>query len=146
MSPEGAVAVPTEGPLAPCGALPAGLAPNARARRALRVLLEKVSPMLPEFVVVCPLPAVLALLPPILHTIIVPGLEDEVNKALNPHQILLVVDAMTGQDAVNSAKAFHEQLSIDGVILTKFDSDTRGGAALTVRKITGAPLKFIGTG
>lgn len=69
-----------------------------------------------------------------------------VNKALSPHQILLVVDAMTGQDAVNSAKAFHEQLAIDGVILTKFDSDTRGGAALTVRKITGAPLKFIGTG
>ena len=69
-----------------------------------------------------------------------------VNKALSPHQILLVVDAMTGQDAVNSAKAIHEQLSIDGVVLTKFDSDTRGGAALTVRKITGAPLKFIGTG
>lgn len=69
-----------------------------------------------------------------------------VNKALNPHQILLVTDAMTGQDAVNSAKAFHEQLSIDGVILTKFDSDTRGGAALTVRRVTGAPIKFIGTG
>lgn len=69
-----------------------------------------------------------------------------VNKSVQPHQIYLVVDAMTGQDAVNSAKAFHDQLNIDGVILTKFDSDTRGGAALTVRKVTGAPLKFMGTG
>lgn len=69
-----------------------------------------------------------------------------VNTALNPHQIFLVVDAMTGQDAVNSAKAFHEALAIDGVILTKFDSDTRGGAALSVRAITGAPIRFIGVG
>lgn len=69
-----------------------------------------------------------------------------VNNALTPHQIFLVIDAMTGQDAVNSAKAFHEQLEIDGAILSKFDSDTRGGAALTVRKVTGAPIKFIGTG
>ena len=69
-----------------------------------------------------------------------------VNRRLTPHQIFLVVDAMTGQDAVNSAKAFNEQLNVDGVILTKFDSDTRGGAALTVRKVTGAPIRFIGVG
>ncbi|MCH2160964.1 MAG: signal recognition particle protein [Phycisphaerales bacterium] len=69
-----------------------------------------------------------------------------VNQAVKPHQILLVVDAMTGQDAVNSAKAFHERLAVDGVILSKFDSDTRGGAALTVKKVTGAPIKFIGVG
>jgi len=59
---------------------------------------------------------------------------------------MLVIDAMTGQDAVNSAKAFNDQLEIDGVILTKFDSDTRGGAALTVKHITGKPIKFIGVG
>lgn len=70
----------------------------------------------------------------------------KVNNALNPHQVYLVVDAMTGQDAVNSAKAFHDQLELDGVILTKFDSDTRGGAALTVKQIVGEPIKFIGTG
>ena len=70
----------------------------------------------------------------------------QVNQALNPHQIFLVVDAMTGQDAVNSARAFNEQLEIDGVILTKFDSDTRGGAALSVRQITGAPIRFVGVG
>jgi signal recognition particle subunit SRP54 len=69
-----------------------------------------------------------------------------VRMAVQPHQILLVVDAMTGQDAVRSAKAFHDRLAIDGVILTKLDSDTRGGAALTVRKVTGAPIKFLGTG
>ncbi len=69
-----------------------------------------------------------------------------VNSAVQPHQIYLVVDAMTGQDAVNSAKAFNEALAIDGVILTKFDSDTRGGAALSVKEITGAPIKFIGVG
>ncbi|MBG81249.1 MAG: signal recognition particle protein [Phycisphaerae bacterium] len=66
--------------------------------------------------------------------------------ALNPHQIYLVVDAMTGQDAVHSAKAFHEAMAVDGVILTKLDSDTRGGAALSVKEVTGAPIKFIGTG
>lgn len=71
---------------------------------------------------------------------------DGVNHSVKPHQILLVVDAMTGQDAVNSAKAFHERLAVDGVILSKFDSDTRGGAALTVKKVTGAPIKFIGVG
>ena len=70
----------------------------------------------------------------------------QVNSAVNPHQIYLVIDAMTGQDAVNSAKAFNEQLELDGVILTKFDSDTRGGAALSVKTITGKPIKFIGVG
>ncbi|MEM8835373.1 MAG: signal recognition particle protein [Planctomycetota bacterium] len=70
----------------------------------------------------------------------------KVQRATSPHQVMLVVDAMTGQDAVNSAKAFHERLSVDGVILTKFDSDTRGGAALTIKKVTGAPAKFVGTG
>ena len=69
-----------------------------------------------------------------------------VQAAVSPHMVLLVADAMTGQDAVNSAKAFHARLNVDGVILTKFDSDTRGGAALTLRKVTGAPIKFLGTG
>jgi signal recognition particle subunit SRP54 len=69
-----------------------------------------------------------------------------VNRSVKPHQIYLVIDAMTGQDAVNSARAFNEQLELDGVILTKFDSDTRGGAALSVKQITGKPIKFIGTG
>jgi signal recognition particle subunit SRP54 len=69
-----------------------------------------------------------------------------VNENVKPHQVLLVVDAMTGQDAVNSAKAFHESLKVDGIILTKFDSDTRGGAALSVKHVTGAPIKFIGVG
>jgi signal recognition particle subunit SRP54 len=63
-----------------------------------------------------------------------------------PHQIYLVLDSMTGQDAVHTAKTFNERLELDGVILTKFDSDTRGGAALTVKKITGKPIKFIGVG
>jgi len=70
----------------------------------------------------------------------------QVNALLHPHQIFLVVDAMVGQDAVNSAKAFHERLEIDGVVLTKFDSDTRGGAALSVKEVTGATIRFIGTG
>ncbi len=70
----------------------------------------------------------------------------KVNNALRPHQVLLVLDAMTGQDAVNSAKAFNDQLELDGVVLTKFDSDTRGGAALSVRQVTGKPIKFIGVG
>ncbi len=69
-----------------------------------------------------------------------------VEKAVQPHQIFLVIDAMTGQDAVNSAKAFNDELELDGVILTKFDSDTRGGAALTVKHITGKPIKYIGIG
>src|SRR5688572_18740345 len=70
----------------------------------------------------------------------------EVNSQLKPHQIYLVLDAMSGQDAVNSAKAFNEQLELDGLILTKFDSDTRGGALLSAKMITGKPVKFIGTG
>ena len=69
-----------------------------------------------------------------------------VNQSVKPHQIYLVIDAMTGQDAVNSAKAFNDQLELDGVILTKFDSDTRGGAALSVKHVTGKPIKFVGTG
>ncbi|MHC5001697.1 MAG: signal recognition particle protein [Planctomycetota bacterium] len=69
-----------------------------------------------------------------------------VQQTLQPHQIYLVVDAMIGQDAVNSARSFHEKLAIDGVILTKFDSDTRGGAALSVKQVIGAPIKFVGVG
>jgi signal recognition particle subunit SRP54 len=70
----------------------------------------------------------------------------QVNRTVQPHQILLVVDAMTGQDAVRSAKAFHDRLEVDGVILTKFDSDTRGGAAISVKHVTGAPIRFVGVG
>ena len=65
---------------------------------------------------------------------------------IKPHEILLVVDAMTGQDAVNVAESFNESLGIDGVILTKLDGDTRGGAALSVKKVTGRPIKFAATG
>ncbi len=64
----------------------------------------------------------------------------------NPQQIYLVLDAMTGQDAVNTAKVFNERLELDGIILTKFDSDTRGGAALSVKRVTGKPIKFVGVG
>ena len=70
----------------------------------------------------------------------------QVAQSTSPHQIYLVLDSMTGQDAVNTAKAFDARLEIDGVILTKFDSDTRGGAALSVKAITGKPIKFIGVG
>ena len=63
-----------------------------------------------------------------------------------PHEVLLVVDAMTGQDAVNVSQSFNEKLGIDGVIITKLDGDTRGGAALSVKSVTGKPIKFIGTG
>ena len=70
----------------------------------------------------------------------------DIASAVNPHQIYLVVDAMTGQDAVNSAREFNERLELDGVILTKFDSDARGGAALSVKAVTGKPIKFIGVG
>src|SRR4051812_19009574 len=70
----------------------------------------------------------------------------EVNAQLKPHQVFLVLDAMSGQDAVNSAKAFNEQLEIDGLILTKFDSDTRGGALLSSKMVTGKPVKFLGVG
>ena len=69
-----------------------------------------------------------------------------IKKQVKPHEILLVVDAMTGQDAVNVAQTFHEQLGIDGIIMTKLDGDTRGGAALSVREVTGRPIKFIGMG
>lgn len=65
---------------------------------------------------------------------------------VHPHEILLVVDSMTGQDAVNVAESFNEALGIDGVVLTKLDGDTRGGAALSVKKVTGKPIKFAGTG
>lgn len=70
----------------------------------------------------------------------------EINSQLNPHQVFLVLDAMTGQDAVNSAKIFNEQLELDGLILTKFDSDTRGGALLSAKMVTGKPVKFLGVG
>jgi len=66
--------------------------------------------------------------------------------AVSPHEILLVLDAMTGQDAVNAAEAFNDKLGVDGVILTKLDGDTRGGAALSVKATTGKPIKFAGTG
>ena len=69
-----------------------------------------------------------------------------IQSAVEPHEILLVVDAMTGQDAVNVAASFNEALGIDGVILTKLDGDTRGGAALSVRAVTGKPIKFAGIG
>jgi len=69
-----------------------------------------------------------------------------VAKAVNPQQIYLVCDAMTGQDAVNSAKEFNERLELDGIILTKLDGDARGGAALSVKAVTGKPIKFIGVG
>ena len=69
-----------------------------------------------------------------------------VAKTVTPHQIYLVCDAMTGQDAVNSAKEFNERLELDGVILTKLDGDARGGAALSVKAVTGKPIKFIGVG
>ena len=69
-----------------------------------------------------------------------------IKEAVSPQEILLTVDAMTGQDAVNVAQSFHEQLSVDGVILTKLDGDTRGGAALSVRAVTGKPIKYAGMG
>ena len=71
---------------------------------------------------------------------------ERIKQTVKPQEILLVVDAMTGQDAVNVAKAFNEKLEIDGVILTKLDGDTRGGAALSVRAVTGKPIKFSGIG
>ena len=70
----------------------------------------------------------------------------QIDNRLMPHQCLLVCDAMTGQDAVKSAKAFNDALELDGVILTKLDGDTRGGAALSVKEVTGVPIKFIGMG
>ena len=70
----------------------------------------------------------------------------DVEQQIKPHQIYLVLDSMSGQDAVNSAKAFNDQLEIDGLILTKFDSDTRGGALLSAKMVTGKPVKFLGMG
>jgi signal recognition particle subunit SRP54 len=69
-----------------------------------------------------------------------------IRKEVKPHNILLVVDAMTGQDAVNAAEQFKERVDIDGVVLTKLDGDARGGAALSVRAVTGKPIKFVSTG
>ncbi|HIT54299.1 MAG TPA: signal recognition particle protein [Candidatus Fimivicinus intestinavium] len=69
-----------------------------------------------------------------------------VKAEIKPHEILLLIDAMTGQDAVNVAAAFNEALGVDGLVLTKLDGDTRGGAALSARAVTGKPIKFIGTG
>ncbi len=71
---------------------------------------------------------------------------EDVKNIAKPHEILLVIDSMTGQDAVNVAETFNSKLSVDGVILTKLDGDTRGGAALSVRAVTGKPIKFIGVG
>lgn len=70
----------------------------------------------------------------------------DLKKNVKPHEILLVVDSMTGQDAVNVASTFNEELGIDGIILTKLDGDTRGGAALSTKKVTGRPIKYIATG
>ncbi|MBR3297370.1 MAG: signal recognition particle protein, partial [Firmicutes bacterium] len=69
-----------------------------------------------------------------------------VKKEVKPHEILLVVDAMTGQDAVTAASAFNEAMGVDGIIITKLDGDTRGGAALSVKSVTGKPIKFMGLG
>ena len=69
-----------------------------------------------------------------------------VKKSVKPHEILLVVDSMTGQEAVNVAETFNEKVGIDGIVLTKLDGDTRGGAALSVKKVTGRPIKFAATG
>ena len=70
----------------------------------------------------------------------------QVHATLNPIETLFTVDAMTGQDAANTAKAFNEALPLTGVILTKVDGDARGGAALSIRQITGKPIKFLGVG
>ena len=69
-----------------------------------------------------------------------------IDREVQPHHVFLVVDGMTGQDAVNSAKAFHESLELNGVVMTKLDGDARGGALLSVKHVTGVPIKFIGTG
>lgn len=71
---------------------------------------------------------------------------ESVKAVVQPHEILFVVDAMTGQDAVNTAKAFHDRLGFDGVVLTKLDGDSRGGAALSIRSVVQKPIKFIGLG
>ena len=69
-----------------------------------------------------------------------------IKKAVKPHEILLIVDALTGQDAVNVATGFNDKLGVDGIIMTKMDGDSRGGAALSAKKVTGKPIKFMGTG
>ena len=74
------------------------------------------------------------------------GEMERLKKLLNPQEILFIADAMTGQDAVNSAQDFHTRLGLTGVILTKMDGDARGGAALSIRHVTGQPIKFIGVG
>ena len=71
---------------------------------------------------------------------------ENVHKAIAPSETLFVVDAMTGQDAVNTAKTFNDRINFDGVILTKLDGDTRGGAALSIKSVVDKPIKFIGTG
>ena len=71
---------------------------------------------------------------------------EAVKKAIQPHETLFVVDAMTGQDAVNTAKTFNDRLDFDGVVLTKLDGDTRGGAALSIKAVVNKPIKFVGTG
>ena len=71
---------------------------------------------------------------------------ERIKKAINPHETLFVVDSMTGQDAVNTAKEFNDRLDFDGVVLTKLDGDTRGGAALSIRTVVTKPIKFVGTG
>jgi signal recognition particle subunit SRP54 len=71
---------------------------------------------------------------------------ERIRATVEPHQTVLVVDAMTGQDAVNVARGFHQRLSLSGVIMTKLDGDARGGAALSIRAVTGAPILFAGTG
>ena len=69
-----------------------------------------------------------------------------IKKSINPSETLFVVDSMTGQDAVNTAKAFNQKVDFDGVVLTKLDGDTRGGAALSIKSVVNKPIKFIGTG
>src|SRR5271170_7925455 len=71
---------------------------------------------------------------------------ESLKKLLNPSEILFVADAMTGQDAVRSAEEFHKKLGLTGIILTKLDGDARGGAALSIRHVTGQPVKFVGVG
>ena len=71
---------------------------------------------------------------------------EKLKKLLNPSEILFIADAMTGQDAVNSAQDFHKRLGLTGVVLTKMDGDARGGAALSIRHVTGQPIKFLGVG
>ena len=71
---------------------------------------------------------------------------ETIKAKVHPHEILFVVDSMTGQDAVNTAKAFHDRLNFDGVVLTKLDGDTRGGAALSIRSVVNKPIKFVGVG